>query len=63
MLEEKAISKEEYEEAVNYKLVFTNSEGYVPKAGKTKRRQRTRTRRRNIRISTSIMSSRASARI
>ena len=29
MLEEKAISKEEYEEAVNYKLVFTNSEGYV----------------------------------
>ena len=26
MLEEKAISKEEYEEAVNYKLVFTNSE-------------------------------------
>ena len=37
MLEEKAISKEEYEEAVNYKLVFTNSEGYVPKAGKTKK--------------------------
>lgn len=36
MLEEKAISKEEYEEAVNYKLVFTNSEGYVPKPGKTK---------------------------
>ena len=37
MLEEKAISKEEYEEAVNYKLVFTNREGYVPKAGKTKK--------------------------
>ena len=36
MLEEKVISKEEYEEAVNYKLVFTNSEGYVPKPGKTK---------------------------
>ena len=36
MLEEKAISKEEYEKAVNYKLVFTNSEGYVPKPGKTK---------------------------
>ena len=29
MLEEKAITKEEYEEAVAYKLVFTNSEGYV----------------------------------
>ena len=29
MLEEKAITKEEYEAAVAYKLVFTNSEGYV----------------------------------
>ena len=36
MLENDAITKEEYEEAVNYKLVFTNSEDYVPKAGKTK---------------------------
>lgn len=35
MLEEGAITKEEYEEAVNYKLVFTNSEDYVPKPGKT----------------------------
>lgn len=29
MREEKAITKEEYEAAVAYKLVFTNSEGYV----------------------------------
>ncbi len=36
MLENDAITKEEYEEAANYKLVFTNSEDYVPKAGKTK---------------------------
>ncbi len=36
MLENDAITEEEYEEAVNYKLVFTNSEDYVPKAGKTK---------------------------
>ncbi len=30
MLEEKAITKEEYEAAVAYELVFTNSENYVP---------------------------------
>ncbi len=29
MLEQKMITKEQYEEAVNYKLIFTNSEEYV----------------------------------
>ncbi len=30
MLEQNMISKEQYEEAVNYKLIFTNSPDYVP---------------------------------
>lgn len=30
MLEQKMITKEQYDEAVNYKLVFTNSPDYVP---------------------------------
>lgn len=30
MLDQKRISKEQYDEAVNYKLIFTNSEDYVP---------------------------------
>lgn len=30
MLDQKMISKEQYEEAVNYKLIFTNSADYVP---------------------------------
>ncbi len=37
MLEEGAITKEEYEEALNYKLVFTNSEEYVPDESKNKK--------------------------
>lgn len=30
MLEQKMITKEQYEEAANYKLIFTNSDDYVP---------------------------------
>lgn len=30
-----ALTKEEYEQAVNYKLIFTNSEDYVPKVDET----------------------------
>lgn len=43
MLKQGKITEDQYNEAINYTMVFTNSEGYVPSENLTSAQQQTTT--------------------